>query len=164
MNVDEILGSLNAEQVDYILIGGMNFLLRHIPELTFDVDIWVRDDEHNLQRLNKALTKLGAEWGPTETEWRAVAEDWHWMRSQAMFCLTTKKGALDIFREVLGLENRYDECRRRAYGARTATGIPFASLSDRDMLTCQESLPVEQQNSRRMEILRRAILNEKGGG
>ena len=39
MNVDEILGSLNTEQVDYILIGGMNFLLRHIPELTFDVDI-----------------------------------------------------------------------------------------------------------------------------
>jgi len=80
-----------------------------------------------------------------------------------MFCLTTNHGALDIFREVLGLENRYDECRRRAYAARTATGISFAGLSDRDMLTCQESLPVEQQNSRRMKILRRAILNEKGG-
>ena len=40
MNVDEILAALNAERVDYLLIGGMNFLLRHIPELTFDVDIW----------------------------------------------------------------------------------------------------------------------------
>ena len=29
MNVDEILGALNGERVDYLLIGGMNFLLRH---------------------------------------------------------------------------------------------------------------------------------------
>jgi len=43
MNVDAILDSLNAQGVDYILIGGMNFLLRHVPELTFDVDIWVND-------------------------------------------------------------------------------------------------------------------------
>jgi hypothetical protein len=38
MNVDEILGELGAAGVDYLLIGGMNFLLRHEPELTFDVD------------------------------------------------------------------------------------------------------------------------------
>jgi hypothetical protein len=37
MNVDEILRTLNQEHVDYLLIGGMNFLLRHLPELTYDV-------------------------------------------------------------------------------------------------------------------------------
>jgi hypothetical protein len=55
MNVDEILQSLNSEQVDYLLIGGMNFLLRHEPELTFDVDIWVQDQPANLGRLNRAF-------------------------------------------------------------------------------------------------------------
>ena len=49
MNVDEILRTLHDERVDYLLIGGMNFLLRHLPELTFDVDIWVRDDSGNLE-------------------------------------------------------------------------------------------------------------------
>jgi hypothetical protein len=38
MNVDAMLRVLNEEQVDYLLIGGMNFLIRHLPELTFDVD------------------------------------------------------------------------------------------------------------------------------
>lgn len=60
MNVDAILDSLNAQGVDYILIGGMNFLLRHVPELTFDVDIWVNDSGQNLQKLNNALHILGA--------------------------------------------------------------------------------------------------------
>ena len=35
MNVDEILRTLSQEQVDFLLIGGMNFLLRHLPELTW---------------------------------------------------------------------------------------------------------------------------------
>ena len=37
MNVDAMLRVLNEEQVDYLLIGGMNFLIRHLPKLTFDV-------------------------------------------------------------------------------------------------------------------------------
>lgn len=30
MNVDAMLRVLNEEQVDYLLIGGMNFLIRHL--------------------------------------------------------------------------------------------------------------------------------------
>ena len=149
MNVDAILTSLNAEGVEFILIGGMNFLLRHVPELTFDVDIWIKDNEQNLQHLNKSLQQLGAEWGRTEKEWRPVSEDWHWLQAQPVFCLTTRHGALDVFRSVLGLENQYDQCRRRAFDARTASGVSFASLSDEDMLVCRESLPFERQKLRR---------------
>jgi prophage DNA circulation protein len=93
MNVEEILKALNAEPVDYLLIGGMNFLLRHAPELTFDVDIWVRDDGENLTRLNRALERLGAQWGRTEAEWAPVAPDWRWLQTQPVFCLTTAHGA-----------------------------------------------------------------------
>src|SRR4051794_38002434 len=110
MNVDEILNQLNSQQVDYLLIGGMNFLLRHLPELTFDVDVWVRDSQPNLERLNTALRLLGAGWGPTEERWATVPEDWSWLRKQTVFCLTTNHGALDVFRQVHGLEDRYDEC------------------------------------------------------
>lgn len=51
MNIDQILQALNGQQVDYMLIGGMNFLIRHVPELTYDVDIWVRDDGENLEAI-----------------------------------------------------------------------------------------------------------------
>ena len=162
MNVDQILRTLNESQVDYLLIGGMNFLIRHLPELTFDVDIWVRDDEENLSRLNHGLRQLGAEWGRTEAEWTRVPDDWRWLQSQGVFCLTTTQGALDIFRDVRGLQGQYLKCKQRGLLTQTAAGVFFTGLSDQDMLTCQEALPLEERKQRRMEVLRRAIEQAKG--
>ena len=161
MNVDEILRTLNGEQVDYLLIGGMNFLLRHLPELTYDVDIWVRDDGANLERLNRALRLIDAEWGPTEAAWRPVPEDWRWLEKQLVFCLTTKQGALDVFRDVHGLEGCYVPCSERGVPSTTGTGVKFLALSDEDMLACQEALPPKERNLRRMEVLREAIRHAK---
>jgi hypothetical protein len=161
MNVDQILQALNDEQVDYLLIGGMNFLIRHLPELTFDVDVWVRDDAENLSRLNRGLQRLGAAWGRTESEWRPVSDDWRWLQTQAVFCLTTQAGAVDVFRDVAGLEGQYGLCKQRGVPTRTAAGVSFVGLSDRDMLTCQEALPVGQRKVRRMEILREALARAK---
>ena len=157
MNVDEILRMLEAEQVDFLLIGGMNFLLRHLPELTFDVDVWVRDEVENLARLNCALRRLGAEWGRTEAEWAPVPADWRWLQGQSVFCLTTAHGALDVFRAVRGLEGRYADCMARGILSKTATGVAFMALSDEDMLACQEALPLAERKVRRMEVLREAI-------
>ena len=157
MNVDAILQALNEEQVDYMLIGGMNFLLRHLPELTFDVDIWVRDTPDNLNRTNRALQRLGAEWGATDREWRPVPADPSWLQRQGCFFLTTKHGALDIFRDVRGLEGRYEECKAVAVGSKTGTGVKFAALSDVHMLACQEALAPHEQKPKRMETLRQAI-------
>ena len=156
-----MLRALNGEPVDYLLIGGMNFLLRHRPELTFDVDIWVRDDAANLEALNRALRALGAQWGRTEAEWKPVADDWRWLQHQGLYCLTTKHGALDVFRDVRGLEGRYAECRNRAVPATTGTGVAFLALSDADMLVCQEALPVAERNERRIEVLRDALRRAK---
>lgn len=161
MNVDEMLRALGDHQVDYLLIGGMNFLIRHLPELTFDVDIWVRDEPANLAKLNGALCRLGAEWGPTEAQWRPVPEDWHWLQRQMVFCLTTAQGALDIFRQVRGLEGRYEECKARSLSTSTAAGVAFTSLSDEDMLACQEALPTAERKTHRMEVLREAIRRSK---
>ncbi|MHC1768557.1 MAG: hypothetical protein AB9869_30480 [Verrucomicrobiia bacterium] len=157
MNVDQILRTLNDSHVDYLLIGGMNFLIRHLPELTFDVDIWVRNDAENLICLNRSLRQLGAEWGRTEREWRPIPVEWQWLQSQSVFCLTTAHGALDVFRDVRGLEGRYAECKARGIPSQTGAGIAFTGLSDLDMLTCQEALPPAERKPRRMDVLRRAI-------
>ena len=161
MNVDEILKALNDEQVDYLLIGGMNFLLRHLPELTFDVDVWVRDDAINLERVNRALQHLGAEWGASDKEWRAVPGDWHWLQRQGCFCMTTRHGALDVFRNVRGLEGRYDECRAAAVPSLTTKGVRFPALSDEHMLACQQALPEQERKAKRVETLTRAIARQK---
>jgi hypothetical protein len=157
MNVDRVLQEFNAANANYILIGGMNFLLRHLPELTFDVDLWVEDSAENLERVNTALRNLGAEWGATETAWAPVPENGEWLRRQSLFCLTTAHGAVDVFREVRGLEGCFDECRAAAVMGRTATGIPFVGLSDSHMLHCQLVLEENDRKPNRVAVLKKVL-------
>lgn len=160
MDVDLLLSTLNRHGVDYLLIGGVNFLLRHEPVLTFDTDIWIEDSAENRTRLARALADLGAAWGPTEKEWKPVSDNPGWMEAQAVFCLTTRHGALDLFRSVKGLEGRYQECKRAAIPAQTATGVFYLGLSDRHMLECQLALDEKERKLDRMRTLR-ASLNLK---
>jgi hypothetical protein len=148
MNADEILATFARQEVDAILIGGMNFLLRHQPVLTFDIDFWVRDTDENLVKANRALHDLEAEWGRSEATWGPVPVDPTWLRNQSVFCVTTKYGAVDIFRDVRGLDGSYEACRARAILAQTVSGISYLSLSDQDMLACQMALP---ENERRLD-------------
>ncbi|MBU2260865.1 MAG: nucleotidyl transferase AbiEii/AbiGii toxin family protein, partial [Proteobacteria bacterium] len=43
------------EGVDYVLIGGFAVILYGMPRLTQDVDIFVRNDSDNIDRLQRAL-------------------------------------------------------------------------------------------------------------
>jgi len=62
VNVDEILRILHAENVYCLLIGGMNFLLRHLPELTFDVDLLFNQDMLRSQEILPAeIIQMSAE-------------------------------------------------------------------------------------------------------
>jgi hypothetical protein len=162
MNADEILRTLNREQVDYLLIGGTNFLLRHLPELTWDLDTWVKDDAVSLTRLTRASCLLEAGSGRTEAERGPVATDSRWLCTQEVFCLTTAQGALEVFREVRGLEGRSRACKAQGVRTQTSAAIEFTGLSDEDMLACQEALPVEERKERRIQVLREAIRQTKG--
>ena len=159
MKIDHILATLNLHRVDFLLVGGMNYLLRHGPELTFDVDVWIRDEAANKARLNAALCELGAEWGPTEREqdWKPVPGDPSWLDRQPVFCLTTPHGALDVFRELRGLEGRYDECSRDAGMSQTATGTPYRGMSDHHMLDSQLALDPSDRKPDRIATLQKAL-------
>lgn len=157
LDVEFILAQMNGGQVDCLLIGGMNYLLNHRPEITYDIDLWVADDPANRAALSQALHALGAEWGPTEQSWRPTPLDPAWLWRQSVYCLTTRHGALDIFFQVKGLEGRYAECKAAAPRRATAGGVPYKSLSDLHMLTCQEALSAAEQKASRVAVLRAAI-------
>src|SRR5687768_445591 len=156
LNIDRILSELNNAKVDYILIGGVNFLLRHSGPLTHDVDVWVNDSDDNLSRMLSALRNLNAEWGRTDATWGTIPNDISWLKIQPVFCLLTSAGSLDIFRDVRGLEGKYVECRDRAISGQTANSIPFLALSDSDMLQTQLVLEPAEQKQDRISVLRRA--------
>ena len=156
MNIDHILRTFGDGGVEYLLIGGMNFLLQHEPVLTYDIDFWIRDAAANLDRCDKALRKLDAAWGPTEQDWRPVAAQPGWLDRQEVFCLTSFSGAIDIFRTVKGLPS-WAECNARAYAGQTAGGVPYRGLCDEDMLACQLALPPADRRRNRVEALERAL-------
>jgi hypothetical protein len=157
MDLDRILQTFNACHVDYLLIGGMNFLLRHEPVLTYDVDLWIDDVPENRDRAERALAELQAQWGTTEDDWRPVAgRSAGWLARQGLFCLTSPAGAIDIFRAVRGLES-WAECRQRAVLGVTGAGTPYVGLSDADMLQCQTALLEPEQKQDRIRTLRAAI-------
>jgi hypothetical protein len=145
------LDVLHRQPVDYLLIGGMNFMLRHRPLLTFDVDIWIDDTLPNRLRCAGALAQLQAAWGATEEAWRPVdGTRADWLETQGVFCLASPSGPIDVFRRVTGLP-AWPECRARAVASATAAGIPFWGLCDADMLRCQYALP---ENQRRLDRIR----------
>ena len=153
MNVDRILETMNGHQVDYLLIGGMNFLLRHLPVLTFDVDLWIADTPENLRRTESALADLNAEWGPSDSEWRPVAQlPAGWLERQTVFCLTSPHGPIDIFRAVRGLPDRH-AAAQRAISSETAAGARYRGLSDEDMLACQLALDEHERKPERVRFL-----------
>ena len=115
------------------------------------------DTQENLQKLLQSLTKLHAEWGPTDQTWGPIRSDVGWLKAQAVFCLLTQAGPLDVFREVRGLEGRYDECSHEAALGATAAGTAYRGLSDRHMLETQLALPEAEQKPRRIAALKKAL-------
>jgi len=152
-NTDHILTTLNQHRLDYLLIGGVNFLLRHAPVLTYDIDVWIDDTADNRRRCEAALVELKAEWGMSDEDWGPVAAKRQgWLDQRPVFCLTSPYGAVDVFRSVLGLES-WSICRGGALASETAAGTVFLALSDEDMLRCQLALPDAQRNAARVRYL-----------
>jgi hypothetical protein len=154
MDLDRILNTFNKHQVGCLLIGGMNFLLRHDPVLTFDVDLWIEDTPENRERTEDALAELDAQWGLSEQDWKPVAQHRRgWLSRQGVYCLTSAVGAIDIFRTVQGLAS-WRECRSAA-GRRTGDcRMPTCSM-------CQLALPEPQRRQDRIRTPKAAIEQER---
>lgn len=157
VNIDVILSTMKRHGCRFLVIGGMNFMLRHQPVLTYDVDLWIEDREENRRRCEEALSDLGAEWGETESDWGPVSRlQPGWLDRQHVYCLITPHGAVDIFRSVVGLDD-WQSSGQHAVAEVTALGTNYLGLSDEDMLRCQLALSVAEQKQDRIRVLRDAI-------
>ncbi len=140
MNIDRMLEAMNRCAVDYLLIGGVSFLLRHKPVLTFDVDFWIEPSPENRLRCERALCDLESEWGRRDEEWGSVAKrNQGWLDGQSVFCLHSPHGAIDIFLSVKGLDS-WATSFERSLGGVTSGRVAFRQLCDGDMLACQLAL------------------------
>ncbi|MCK4564273.1 MAG: nucleotidyltransferase [Verrucomicrobia bacterium] len=56
----DILLALNAEQVDFILIGAYALAAHGYPRATMDIDIWVMPSPENAEAVLRALKRFGS--------------------------------------------------------------------------------------------------------
>ncbi len=54
----EIMRAFSGEKVNYILIGGFAVILHGFSRLTADIDIFIKPEAENLERVKKALRKV----------------------------------------------------------------------------------------------------------
>jgi len=59
----DLLRLLNANQVDYLLIGGHAFSVHAEPRATKDLDIFIRSNQENARAVFRALAQFGAPLG-----------------------------------------------------------------------------------------------------
>ena len=69
----------------------------------------------------------------------------------------TPLGALDVFRDVRGLEGQFQECFARSAPVTLPSGVVFHALSDVDMLQSQLALAPHEQNPIKIDKLKNAI-------
>jgi hypothetical protein len=62
LNVDfmDMLEAMNAEHVEYVVIGGYAMALHGVPRATGDLDLFVRATPENAARTFRALQRFGA--------------------------------------------------------------------------------------------------------
>lgn len=57
-NFLQILKALDKNKVDYILIGGVAVILHGLERLTRDIDLFVKSEDKNIERLRKAIAAV----------------------------------------------------------------------------------------------------------
>jgi len=61
MNSDfkDLLRALNAESVDYLIVGGYAVIFHSEPRFTKDLDLWIKPDPSNARKLMAAFRQFG---------------------------------------------------------------------------------------------------------
>ena len=114
--------SLNSFGVKYIMIGGFAVNLHGFSRVTADVDIWLKDEIENRQRLGKALEQFG--YGKNSFEEIDFVPGW-----SDLFIGSGIR--LDILTTMIGLENiTFDEAFLEAYIANIEeVSVPFLHIN-----------------------------------
>ncbi len=151
---------MNSHAVQYLLIGGLNYFLRHRPVSTQDVDLFVESSRDNLTRCEAALSELDAEWGKVDDDWSPTRlKPNGWLAGQSVFCMLTSRAPLDIFLSVPGITS-FAEANARAALVVTRDGINIRCISTTDLLACQMALPEHQRRQDRVNHLMTMHPNE----
>lgn len=132
------LETLLANDVDFVLIGGLAARLHGSPTVTDDLDISHDKERANLERLAASLTQMNARLRlPDPAERVRVKLDWRLLHAADNFTFTTDFGALDCLASPAGIES-YSELSRRAVRM-DLEGMPIHVASIDDLMAMKKA-------------------------
>src|SRR5689334_11170868 len=102
MEIDDLLGRLVRQNVEFVLIGGYASILHGSPMTTQDVDICLHFTRENLGRLVTAIGNLHPNHRQTPNRLALEISDRNWSNFRNLY-LETDLGVLDCLGEVLGI-------------------------------------------------------------
>ena len=100
----EFLKSLNANRVEYLLVGGYAVGLHGYPRATVDLDIWVRMSEQNAERVVQTLRAFGLE--------TTAPEPAVFLNPRTLVRFGLPPFQIEIMTTIDGVE--FEPCRQRA--------------------------------------------------
>ena len=117
----EFLKSLNANHVEYLLVGGYAVGLHGYPRATIDLDVWVRAERANARRVISALRAFGF-------ETTALNENL-FIKSESLVRFGVPPFRIEIMTAIDGVQ--FDRCHRRAVTFDIeGMPVPVISLAD----------------------------------
>ena len=117
----EFLKSLNANHVEYLLVGGYAVGLHGYPRATIDLDVWVRPERANARRVIAALRMFGF-------ETTALTENL-FINADSIVRFGVPPFRIEIMTAIDGVQ--FDPCHRRADTFDVdGLSVPVISLSD----------------------------------
>jgi hypothetical protein len=120
---NEFIECLNANEVEFMVVGAFAMGYHSLPRMTGDIDFWVRATEANSRRVWQAVQDFGMGsigFGPLD-----IAQGNSLM-------MGVPPGRIDILSSISGVE--FDEAWRRRVEGQLG-GIVVAFLSEEDLLT-----------------------------
>lgn len=117
----EFLKLLNANDVDYLIVGGHAVGYHGYPRPTGDIDIWVRIDARTAERIVAVLTEFGFDVPGISIEL--------FLEPEKVVRMGVPPLRIDLLTSVDGVE--FEECfRRRVVDEIDGVQVNFISLED----------------------------------
>jgi predicted nucleotidyltransferase len=145
-DLTDLLLALNAEGVEYLVIGGYAFALHVRSRATKDVDLFVRPTPENARRLWQALTRFGA---PLES---VTPEDF--ATPGTFFIMGRAPNQIDLINDIDGVS--FDQ----AWQGRVKSalgGVPVSYIGRAELLANKEAA------GRPQDLVDAAELRQAGG-
>jgi hypothetical protein len=133
-NFLKILRALAKEKVEYILIGGFAVILHGLARLTADIDIFIKPEAENLDRIKKALKEVF----PADLEIDSISlQDLH---DYAVVRFgTTADFCIDIMARI-GEMFRYEDLQ---YEVRDIEGVPVRIATPETLFRIKDTVRPE---------------------